>query len=53
VSAHEWFVAAAFVGMIYGLSFVSPAGATAIAVLVALAAFIKSGLGHKLTGVGK
>jgi hypothetical protein len=48
VSAHEWFVAAAFVGMIYGLSFLSPGGATAVAALAALAAFVKGGLGKKL-----
>lgn len=48
MSAHEWFIAAAFVGMVYGLSFLSPKGATALAVFVGLVAFGKSGIMQKL-----
>jgi hypothetical protein len=48
MSAHEWFVAAAFVGLVYGLSFISPEGATALALFVGVVAFVKSGIAQKL-----
>lgn len=48
MTAHEWFIAAAFVGMVYGLAQVSPEGATALALFVGVIAFVKSGIAQKL-----
>jgi hypothetical protein len=48
----EWAIVAAFIGAVYGLSFVSPEAAMMLAGFVAIRAFVDSGLVTKFAPKG-